>query len=120
MTYQHVTVKKSERGVLLRNGDFERILRPGDHRLFSLTDKLELRVFGIGQAAFTDPLADYLMAREPEVVVTEFVRVELTETPHSSCTIAETLRVETPCTYISAMARLRDCSLRRPFSKALG
>ncbi len=80
MTYQHVTVKKNERGVLLRNGDFERILRPGNHRLFSLADKLELKLFGIGQAAFTDPLADYLMAREPEVVETEFVRVELTET----------------------------------------
>jgi hypothetical protein len=34
--------------------------------------------------------------------------------------IAETLRVETPWTYISARASLSACSLRRPFSKVLG
>ena len=40
--------------------------------------------------------------------------------PQSSSTMAETLRVETPWTYISAMASLRACSERRPFSRALG
>ena len=46
--------------------------------------------------------------------------VELTAVPQSSSTMAETLRVETPWTYISAMASLRACSERSPFSKALG
>ena len=45
---------------------------------------------------------------------------ELTVVPQSSSTMAETLRVETPWTYISARASLRACSERMPFSKALG
>jgi hypothetical protein len=32
--------------------------------------------------------------------------------PHSSSVIAFTLRVETPCTYISASVATRACSLR--------
>ena len=31
MTIKRVTVKKNERGLLLRNGDFERVLQPGTH-----------------------------------------------------------------------------------------
>ena len=46
--------------------------------------------------------------------------VELTELPQSSSTMAATLRVETPCTYISAKASLRACSLRTPFSSEEG
>ena len=46
--------------------------------------------------------------------------VELTEVPQSSSTMAATLRVETPCTYISAKASLRACSLRTPFSSEEG
>lgn len=40
---------------------------------------------------------------------------EETSTPHNCSVIAFTLRVETPCTYISASARVRARSLRRLF-----
>ena len=80
MEIKRVTIRKNERGVLLRNGDFERILAPGTHVLFSLLDKLSVEKFALGQPAFTGPLAEYLMAREPELVAAEFVRVELAET----------------------------------------
>ncbi len=75
-----VTVKKNERGLLLRNGDFERVLRPGTHRLWSWSDDLRVETFALDQPLFAHPLADYLMAREPEVVAAEFLRVELGET----------------------------------------
>jgi regulator of protease activity HflC (stomatin/prohibitin superfamily) len=74
-----VTVKKNERGLLLRNGDFERVLQPGTHWLFTGLDTLRVETFALEQAAFTHGLADYLMAREPAVVAAEFVRVELSE-----------------------------------------
>ena len=80
MEFKRVTIRKNERGILLRNGDFERILAPGSHVLFSLVDKLSVEKFALEQPAFTHPIADYLMAREPEVVAAEFVRVELSET----------------------------------------
>jgi regulator of protease activity HflC (stomatin/prohibitin superfamily) len=43
-------------------------------------DTLRVETFALEQPAFTHGLADYLMAKEPEVVAAEFVRVELTET----------------------------------------
>ena len=80
MKIKRVTVKKNERGLLLRNGDFERVLQPGTHWLFDGIDTLRVETFALEQSAFTHSLADYLMAKEPNVVTAEFVRVELTET----------------------------------------
>jgi regulator of protease activity HflC (stomatin/prohibitin superfamily) len=79
MKIKRVTVKKNERGLLLRNGDFERVLQPGTHWLFDGLDALRVELFALEQPAFTHGLADYLMAKEPAVVAAEFVRVELTE-----------------------------------------
>ena len=76
---KRVTVKKNERGLLLRNGDFERVLQPGTHWLVAPIDSLRVELFALEQPVFTHGLADYLMAKEPGVVAAEFVRVELTE-----------------------------------------
>lgn len=76
---QRTTVKKNERALLLRNGDFDRVLHSGTHWLFAGLDQLRVESFALEQPAFTHALADYLMAREPEVVAAEFVRVELAE-----------------------------------------
>ena len=80
MKFKRVTVKKNERGILLRNGDFDRVLQPGVHWLFEGLDALRVETFALEQPAFTHSLADYLMAKEPGVVAAEFVRVEFTET----------------------------------------
>ncbi|MGA0611273.1 slipin family protein [Caldimonas sp. KR1-144] len=80
MKLKRVTVKKNERGLLLRNGDFERVLQPGTHWLFDGFDALRVETFALEQPAFAHGLADYLLAKEPEVVEAEFVRVELGET----------------------------------------
>lgn len=79
MQLKRVTVKKNERGLLLRNGDFERVLAPGRYWLASLIDNLKVETFALEQPAFVHRLVDYLMAKEPEVVAAEFVRVELSE-----------------------------------------
>lgn len=79
MKIQRVTVKKNERGLLLRNGDFDRVLQPGTHWLFAGLDTLHAELFALEQPAFTHELADYLMAKEPVVVAAEFLRVELNE-----------------------------------------
>ena len=77
MKFNRVIVKKNERGLLLRNGDFERVLQPGAHWLFEAIDTLRVETFALEQTAFAHSLADYLMAKEPAVVAAEFVRVEL-------------------------------------------
>ena len=80
MEIKRVTVNKNERGLLLRNGDFDRVLAPGTYWLWSALDTLRVEQFALEQPAFNHLLADYLLAREPQVVAAEFVRVELTET----------------------------------------
>lgn len=80
MQFKRVQVKKNERGLLLRDGDFERVLQPGTHWLFAALGTLRVETFALEQPAFAHPLAEYLLAREPEVVAAEFVRVELGET----------------------------------------
>ena len=80
LKFKRVTVKRNERGLLLRNGDFERVLQPGAHWLFIGMDNIRVETFALEQAAFVHGLSDYLMAKEPEVVAAEFVRVDLSET----------------------------------------
>jgi regulator of protease activity HflC (stomatin/prohibitin superfamily) len=80
MQHMRVTIKKNERGLLLRNGDFDRILAPGNYNLFAFLDKLKLETFSIEQAAFIHPLASYLFAKEPAVVSNDFIKVDLSET----------------------------------------
>ena len=79
MMLKRVTVKKNERGLLLRNGDFDRVLQPRTHWLFAGLDQLQVELFSLEQPLFAHALADYLMAKEPDVVATEFVHVELNE-----------------------------------------
>lgn len=76
---QRIKVKKNERALLLRNGDFERVLRSGSYWLFAGLDPLRVETFALEQPAFTHGLADYLMAQEPAVVAAEFVQVTLAE-----------------------------------------
>ncbi len=75
-----IQVKKNERAVLTRNGDFERILPPGRHWLWSGIDTLSAERFDLAQTLFAHPLADYLLAKEPTVVDAEFVPVVLSDT----------------------------------------
>lgn len=77
---KRITIKKNERGLLLRNGDFERVLQPGQHWVGTLGARMRIETFSMEQAAFTHGLADYFMAKEPEVVAQEFVQAALTDT----------------------------------------
>jgi regulator of protease activity HflC (stomatin/prohibitin superfamily) len=77
--FKRVTVKKNERALLLRGGDFERVLPPGRHWLFAGMDALRVETFALESPALNHPLADYLLAKEPEVVAHDFVRVQLGE-----------------------------------------
>ncbi len=54
------TVKKNEHGVLLRNGDFERVLRYGTHWLFEGFDKINIESFALAEPEFRHDLANYI------------------------------------------------------------
>ncbi|MFO1264930.1 MAG: hypothetical protein U1E84_16640 [Rhodoferax sp.] len=55
---KQLTIKKNERGLLLRNGDFERVLKPGGHWITSLLGDVRIETFALEQTAFTHSLAE--------------------------------------------------------------
>lgn len=70
------TVRKHERGILLRDGDFERFLAPAVYRFFDPHKRLEVERFDLTQPAFEHRLADYLVRWQPEAVEDNFLCVE--------------------------------------------
>jgi regulator of protease activity HflC (stomatin/prohibitin superfamily) len=78
--FNRITIKKNERALLLRNGDFEQLLGAGKHWVFSGFDKIQLLRFALTEPAFEHELVDYFLAQEPELVEREFVHVSLGET----------------------------------------
>ncbi len=97
--------------MLLRNGDFERVLMPGKHRLWAWLDKLRVETFSIEQAVLTHGMAEYLLSHEPDVVAEHFVPVKLTETQvglrYENGVLAEILAPSTRRLYWKGMVDTR-------------
>ncbi len=74
---RRVDIKKSERALLLRNGDFERVLRPGRHWLFAWGDTLRIELFATEQPTLNHGLSDTLLNLEPAAVAADFLPVTL-------------------------------------------
>lgn len=70
------TVRKHERGLLFRNGDFERFLAPAVYRFFDPQRRLEVERFDLSEPTFEHRLLDYLVRWHPESVEDLFLRVE--------------------------------------------
>ena len=70
-------VKKDERALLFKRGDFEAVLGAGEHVYFDPLFKLSVEMFPLAKARFEHPLADYLQSAEPEVMAREFQAVEI-------------------------------------------
>jgi regulator of protease activity HflC (stomatin/prohibitin superfamily) len=70
-------IKKDERALLFRRGDFVTILHAGEHRFFDPFKRLAVEVFALAKTAFEHRLADYLRHAEAELVAREFHDVTL-------------------------------------------
>jgi SPFH domain / Band 7 family len=70
------TVRKHERGILFRNGDFQRFLAPAVYRFFDPKKRLDVERFDLTEPAFEHRLLDYLVRWQPEAVEDLFLRVE--------------------------------------------
>lgn len=70
--WQRFLVRKNERGMLLRDGDFQRFLEPGVVHRLSLKQRYSVCSFPLDQARFDSPLADYLRRSRPDLVARLF------------------------------------------------
>ncbi len=75
--FRKFLVKKDERALLFRKGDFLRLLHAGEHRFFDPFKRLAVETFALAQTAFTHRLADYLRHAEAALVEREFHDVQL-------------------------------------------
>ena len=76
---KRMVVKKNERGVLLKDGDFERILGAGRHYFADPFDRLMLQVWKLDAPMSDSNLVDYLLRHAPQTVAEHFERMELSE-----------------------------------------
>jgi regulator of protease activity HflC (stomatin/prohibitin superfamily) len=70
--YRKFLVKKDERALLFRKGDFVKILGPGEHAFIDPLYRLSVEVFALEATAFDHRLADYLIQAEPAMVAEHF------------------------------------------------
>lgn len=74
---QRFLIKKNERALLLKDGDFQRLLAPGEITLLSPRKRYSVCSFGLEQAQFEHPLADYLRRNQPALVAEQFHTFDL-------------------------------------------
>ena len=69
-------VKKDERALLFRKGDFVKFLGAGEHQVFDPLRRLTIEKFSLAKPLFEHKLADYLLKAEPDAVARELHVVE--------------------------------------------
>jgi regulator of protease activity HflC (stomatin/prohibitin superfamily) len=77
--FKRFVVKKNQRGLLLRDGDFLSLLEPGLHRYRDFGNRLTLEVFDLDKALFEHPMTGYLRKHEPALVAQYFECMDLNE-----------------------------------------
>ena len=77
MLFRKFHVKKDERALLFKRGDFVDILRPGEHVRFDPLRRLTVEKFALANPRFEHRLADFLVKEAPEAVARELHVVEL-------------------------------------------
>ncbi len=77
MFKKKIYVKKDERALLFKRGDFVKLLAPGEHKIDEFFGEETVEVFSLAKPQFEHRLADYLKKAESEMVAREFHVVEL-------------------------------------------
>lgn len=74
-----IVIKKNEKGILLKDGDFEKILSAGRYRVLNWRKRTSVQVCKIDTAMNDLALVDYLLQRESAVAEQNFVNMQLGE-----------------------------------------
>ena len=70
-------VKKDERALLFRKGDFVGVLHAGEHKFVDPLHRLSIEVFPLARTLFDHRLADFIAKAEPALAAREFHVIEL-------------------------------------------
>ena len=70
-------VKKDERALLFRKGDFVDVLHPGEHKFVDPLHRLSIEVFPLAKPLFEHRLAGFIAKAETELAALEFHVIEI-------------------------------------------
>ena len=76
---KRVVIKKNEKAVLFRDGDFERVLEAGRYHFADPFKRLTVQVWKLDAPMNDMALFDYLAEREPALAAAHFERMELAD-----------------------------------------
>lgn len=79
MMLKRFVVKKNEKGALLRDGDFERLLKSGRHYFVDPLGRLSVITWKLDAPMTDAAIADYLLQQEPETAAEHLEFMELGE-----------------------------------------
>jgi regulator of protease activity HflC (stomatin/prohibitin superfamily) len=109
--FRKFLVKKDERALLFRKGDFVALLHAGEHRFVDPFKRLAVETFALADTAFDHRLADYLRHAEPALVEREFHDVTLGPTEvglrYQNGVLAEVLAPDTQRLYWKGFVDVR-------------
>jgi len=66
--YQKFIVRKHERGLLFKDGDFESFPAPATYRYFDLFNRYSVESFDVSQPTFTHSLVDYFLEAQRDEI----------------------------------------------------
>jgi len=79
MLYNKYTVRKHERALLFKDGDFYAFLAPGTYRYLTIGTSYRVEMYDVNKPEFTHELEDYLLDSERARVEEVFNVIETTE-----------------------------------------
>ena len=75
--FTNAYVKKDERALLFKRGDFAQFLAPGEYRFFDPLKRYTVEKFSLAKPLFENRIGEYLLKAEPELAAREFHVVNL-------------------------------------------
>lgn len=77
MLNKTIHVKKDERALMFRRGDFETILGAGEHKFFDPFRRVSFETIPMAKPEFNHRLADFILKDQPEMAAREFHVISL-------------------------------------------
>lgn len=75
--YTKVKIAENERALLFKDNNFDRVLEPGEYRLWRVGKRHQVEVFDLTEPKFSHKLVDLLVANHKEVMDQYFEQVDL-------------------------------------------
>ncbi len=75
--FKKIYVKKDERALLFKRGDFVRVLSAGEHQFFDPLKRITVEVFPLSKPLFEHRAAEFILKDQPDVAAREFHIVAL-------------------------------------------